>query len=343
MMKAIVKIFISLLFACIYVSCKKDVEVSSFADEIKLVIPDGWPTPAYNFENNPLTKEGFELGRKLFYDPILSRDNSISCGSCHQQFAGFSHLDHAVSHGINDLNGTRNAPALSNLIWHNDFMWDGGVNHIEVQPIAAITNPVEMDETVSNLVTKLQNDSEYPSLFKKAFGTDVLSSQLMLRAIAQFTGMLNSYQSRYDDYISGKIQFNAEEETGLNLFRQKCKTCHTEPLFTNYNFINNGLDATFADSGRARITNDANDIGKFRVPSLRNVALSYPYMHDGRFKTLTEVLNHYSTGIHLSATLDPLLANGIPLTVTESQQIVTFLNTLTDTRFTKDKRFAEVQ
>ena len=324
-------------------SCKKDAAIIEVKENIKLVIPNGWPQPEYNFVNNPLTNEGFELGRKLFYDPILSKDNTISCGSCHQQFAAFSHLDHSVSHGVNSLVGTRNAPALQNLIWLPDLMWDGGINHLEIQPTAAITNPVEMDETIANVVSKLQNHSAYPSLFKSAFGTDVVSSQLMLRAMAQFSGMLNSYQSKYDDYVAGKVTFTSQELSGLNLVRQKCTSCHTEPLFTNFSFKNNGLDQTFADSGRAAITNDPNDMAKFKVPSLRNVVLSYPYMHDGRFNSLDQVLDHYAAGINQSATLDSSLVAGISLTTSEKQDIISFLNTLSDSKFITDKRFSEKQ
>lgn len=341
-MSDIKKLLFLLLILSFIVTCKKDVDVITDDDTYKLVIPDGWPSPLYNFENNNITKDGFELGRKLFYDPILSKNNTISCGSCHQQFAGFAHLDHTISHGINDLLGKRNAPALSNLIWMPDLMWDGGVHHIELQPLAAITNPVEMDETIYNLVSKLQSHSLYPALFKKAFGTDVIDSQLMLRAITQFTGMLVSYQSKYDGYVAGKSTFTQQELNGLNLFRQHCATCHAEPLFTNFNFINNGLDQTFADSGRAVITTDANDLGKFKVPSLRNVEKSYPYMHDGRFKTLTEVLNHYTSGILQSPTLDARLQNGITLSASQQQEIISFLLTLTDNKFLKDKRFSEV-
>lgn len=337
------KSMLLLLILSFVISCKKDVDVIIDDDVYNLIIPDGWPAPVYNFENNNITKDGFELGRKLFYDPILSKDNTISCGNCHQQFAGFAHLDHAVSHGINDLNGKRNAPSLSNLIWMPDLMWDGGVHNIELQPVAAITNPVEMDETIANVVSKLQNHNSYPEMFKKAFGTDVIDSKHMLRAITQFTGMLVSYQSKYDDYVAGKTTFTQQELTGLNLFRQHCASCHSEPLFTNFKFINNGLDQTFADSGRAAITNDLNDLGKFKVPSLRNIEKSYPYMHDGRFKTLSEVLNHYSNSIQQSATLHPSLQNGIALTAVQQQEIVLFLQTLTDNKFIKDKRFSEIQ
>jgi cytochrome c peroxidase len=311
------------------------------ADNIQLVMPTGWPYPRYDFSTNPLTKEGFILGRKLFYDTKLSRDNTISCASCHQQFAAFSHLDHPLSHGIDGLFGTRNAPGLFNLNWQTNFMWDGGINHIEVQPLAPITNPVEMDETLNGVINKLQNDSKYPDMFYDAFGTRTINSQLMFKAMAQFMGMLVSAKSKYDSYLNGQAAFNSSEQNGLSLFNANCATCHTPPLFTNFNFENNGLDTVFADAGRATITTLASDSGKFKVPSLRNVALSRPYMHDGRFQTLQQVIEHYATGIKHSATLSSQLTNGITLTSQEKTDLINFLKTLSDNAFISDKRFKD--
>lgn len=309
------------------------------SDNIHLVVPDGWPAPVYDFTTNRLTQDGFILGRKLFYDPKLSRDNTISCASCHQQFAAFSHLDHRLSHGIDGLFGTRNAPGLFNLNWQNSFMWDGGINHIEVQPTAPITNPVEMDETIANVVTKLQNDPAYRDMFNKAFGTTTVTSQLMFKAMAQFMGMLVSYNSRYDLYTQGRATLNASETNGLALFQSHCSNCHTPPLFSNYQFANNGLDYTFTDAGRATVTGLAADSGTFRIPSLRNVALSSPYMHDGRFATLQAVLQHYAGGIKNSSTLHPSLAAGMTLSTQEQNDLIAFLKTLTDYTFVNDKRF----
>ncbi len=340
MQRSVFYFFITLLW---FVSCKVDDEIIPAAEpDITFVQPQNFPPPVYTFQNNPLTTKGFELGRKLFYDPLLSIDSSTSCGSCHQQFAAFAHYDHTLSHGIYNLLGKRNAPPLFNLAWQKDFMWDGGINHIEIQPFAPITNPVEMGETLSHVVSKLQSHPIYPGLFNDVFGSDSITSQNMFRALAQFMAMLNSYQSKYDNYIAGIENFSAVEEEGLQLFRQKnCNACHAEPLFTDLSFRNNGLDSVFADSGRAAITFLASDMGKFKVPSLRNVALSKPYMHNGRFDTLDKCLEHYNNGIKQSATLDTLLVNGITLSAEEKNKIIAFLNTLTDTRFTKDKRFSE--
>jgi cytochrome c peroxidase len=333
-------VFFSLL---LFSSCERDPVVKEElpADNIYFVVPQGWPTPHYDFTGNALTKEGFVLGRRLFYDTKLSKDNTISCGSCHQQFAAFAHLDHKVSHGIYGLLGIRNAPPIFNLNWHSEFMWDGGINHIEVQPLAPITNPVEMDEDMAVVVSKLQGDATYPKMFKDAFDTDIITSQLTFKAMAQFMGMLISDKSKYDLYTRGEATFTASELNGLSLFQQKCNTCHTAPLFTNLQYMNNGLDTVFADAGRGKITMMAADSGTFKVPSLRNVALSPPYMHDGRFNTLEQVLEHYVHGVKNSATLSTELTTPIVLSSGEKADIITFLKTLTDNTFIKDSRFKD--
>ncbi len=328
-------------------SCTHDVPVKPElpSDDIRLVVPSNFPQPVYNFSSNTLTKEGFILGRKLFYETRLSRDNTISCGSCHQQFAAFAHFEHKVSHGIDGLFGNRNSPGLFNLLWQTNFMWDGGVNHIEVQPLAPITNPVEMDESMNNVVSKLKADPLYKKMFIDAFGNDTINSQRVFKAMAQFMGMFTSSNSRYDKYMRGEPEgtMSAEELNGLNLVRQKCTPCHAEPLFTDNTYRNNGLlfDPILNDAGRMNITMLQSDSMKIKVPSLRNVGLTGLYMHDGRFNTLQQVLNHYSTGIVHNSTLDPLLATGIPLTTQEKSDIVRFLETLNDYELITDERFAD--
>ncbi|MFM7078346.1 MAG: cytochrome-c peroxidase [Bacteroidota bacterium] len=322
----------------------KDRETPQAPGPISFQIPAGFPSPVYDFNNNEVNRKRFELGRKLFYDPLLSRDNTISCGSCHQQEGAFAHIDHRVSHGIDNLNGTRNSPALFNLAWHNSFFWDGGVNHIEVQPISPIQNPVEMDETLANVVQKLQNSSTYRSLFLDAYGSDSITSQMMLKAMSQFMALLVSADSKYDKYIRGESggSLTAQELNGLNLFRQKCASCHVEPLFTDLTFRNNGLDSVFVDDpGRAMITQSPSDSGKFKVPSLRNIELSFPYMHNGSLNTLDKVLNHYASGVKNSPTLDPLLNGGMQLSTQEKADIISFLRTLTDHKFVTNKEFAD--
>jgi cytochrome c peroxidase len=326
-------------------ACKVDSKVIPIVTEEDIVLtwPDYFPQPYYNFEENPRTKEGFLLGKKLFYDPLLSIDNTISCGSCHQQFVAFAHADHKLSHGSNNTLGVRNSPSLFNLIWQKEFFWDGGSKHIEVQPIGPITNPVEMAETLENVVAKLSKNAEYRSLFKAAFKSDSITSQQMLKAIVQFMGSFVSATSRYDKNLQDPANnpFTTDEKDGLAIFQQKCANCHTPPLFTDNSYRNNGLDLNFVDSGRFRITNINTDMGKFKTPSLRNIELTYPYMHDGRFETLEDVLKHYSTGIKHSATLDPSLNVGIPLNNAEKIKLVAFLKTLTDREFIKDERFKE--
>jgi len=309
---------------------------------IYLEIPKNWPKPAYNFSKNPLTEEGFQLGRHLFYDPILSRDNTISCASCHLQQTGFTHVDHDLSHGIEGKIGTRNSATLMNLAWSTHFMWDGGINHLEVQPLAPIESEVEMDETLENIVKKLQNSKKYQLLFEKAFGTKKITGQLTLKALAQFVVMLKTDNSKYDKVIRKEVNFTAQEQKGYTLFKQNCASCHTEPLFTNNSFENNGLeiDTTLNDFGRRKITNNSKDKLKFKVPTLRNIQFTFPYMHDGRFSTLTEVVKHYNTGIHQSETLSLKLVKPMNLSDNERVDLVTFLKTLTDEEFLFNPRFS---
>lgn len=341
-MKKLLFIFTSGIYLT---ACSVDPEIKPIItdEDVKEIIPEGWPTPNYNFGNNPLTKDGFILGRTLFYDPLLSADNTISCGSCHQQFAGFSHSGHDVSHGIFGLLGTRNAPAIQNLNWNPTFMHDGGVISLEMMPLAPITNPVEMNETMANVITKLSASGKYKQLFTNAFGDDIINSQRIFKAIAQFQGTLYSYNSKYDKVKSGKEGFTSQEQSGYNLFVQKCASCHKEPLFSDYDYRNNGLSVNvlYNDSGRAHITGNPNDRYKFKTPSLRNIERTSPYMHDGRFTTLNQCLDHYTSGIVISPTLDPQLQTGISLTAQDKSDLVAFLKTLTDTKFLTDKRFSE--
>jgi cytochrome c peroxidase len=306
------------------------------------VVPSHFPEPAYDFEGNPPTEAGFELGRKLFYDKKLSSDNTISCGSCHAQVHGFADHGVSVSTGVNGLQGARNSPSTVNLAWMPSFMWDGGINHIEIMPIAPITTEVEMNLTLNDAVAKLSADSEYPALFEKAFGTKEINSQKILFALTQFQGLIVSSQSKYDKFIEGRLALTDAESRGMMLFEDNCSSCHEGVLQSNFSFQNNGLDSIFtADEGRARITLNPNDLGKFRVPSLRNVGMTGPYMHDGRYFTLQEVLEHYSDGIVQSETLAPELENGLMLSEEEQADIISFLHTLSDFEMISDMRFSE--
>lgn len=314
----------------------------SYFTPIYFEVPKGFPKPLYDFKNNPLTEEGFQLGRKLFYDPIMSKDSTISCSSCHLQQTGFTHVDHDLSHGIDGKIGTRNSLTLQNLAWSKSFMWDGGVNHLDVQAIAPITSEVEMNETLGNVVTKLNNNKEYQELFYMTFGTKKITGQLTLKAISQFVVSLTTSNSKYDKVIRKEEKFTEMEQKGYNLFKQNCASCHKEPLFSSNDFKNNGLqiDITLNDFGRMKITQNPKDSLLFKVPTLRNIEFTFPYMHDGRFKTLNEVIKHYNSGIQKSKTLSKELL--IPLNLSDNQRIelVSFLKTLTDNEFLFNPKYS---
>ncbi|WP_276132630.1 cytochrome-c peroxidase [Polluticoccus soli] len=348
-MKRIIIAGCSLFFitATALTACKPDPSLGpDHSGDIGFEVPKGWPAPVYNFQGNTLTKEGFELGKKIFFDQRLSRDNSTACGSCHQPFAAFAHLDHDLSHGINNQLGNRNSPPIFNMNWHTSFFWDGGVNHLEVQPIGPIQNPVEMGEQLEHVVAKLAADAEYKTMFKAAFGDETINSQRMLKALAQFMGSMVSSNSKFDKYRRGEAggAMNESELNGLAVYQDKCAGCHKEPLFSDFEFRNNGLEPNaLNDSGRARITHLPGDMRKFKTPSLRNLKYTPPYMHDGRFTTLEQVLDHYASGVKQSPTLDPMLQNGIQLTTQQRTDLLAFLNTLNDEEFVKDKRFQELK
>lgn len=309
---------------------------------IDFIVPKNWPKPHYDFSKNPLTQEGFELGRALFYDPILSRDNTISCASCHLQQTGFTHVDHDLSHGIDGKIGMRNSLTLQNLAWSKNFMYDGGVNHLEVQPIHPITSETEMDETIEHLVSKLQRTADYPDLFQKAFGTKVITGQFTLKALAQFVVLLTTSNSKYDKVSRKEEIFSDIEQKGFALFKQNCASCHKEPLFTDGAFKNNGLavDTTLNDFGRMRITQNPKDSLLFKVPTLRNIAVTFPYMQHCRFKTLNEVLLHYNSGIVASNTLSQeLKRKPIGLSDRNRVELIAFLKTLTDQEFLFNPKF----
>lgn len=313
---------------------KKDVELKSI---------NGFPKPFYDFKNNTLSPEIFTLGRKLFYDPILSKDSSVSCGTCHQRIAAFAHIDHPLSHGINGLIGTRNVPALQNLIFRDAFMWDGGVNHLEVQAINPITNPLEMDEKLDHVVMKLQRNAEYVKLFKAAYNDSLINSERLLKSLTQFTGLMISSNSRYDKYKAGLDTLSQQEKSGMKLFGQRCANCHSGELFSDNSYRNNGIlpDTSLNDLGYGAITGKLTDNYKFKVPSLRNVEMTYPYMHDGRFRTLDQVLDHYGNGKYFTVNFDQSLNKTAGLTKQERADIVAFLKTLTDKTFLHDRRFAD--
>lgn len=310
---------------------------------MKLEIPKGWPKPQRDyFTKNKITVEGFTLGKRLFYDGNLSKNGLVSCASCHQQYAVFATFDHDLSHGVDNQFTNRNTPGLFNLIWKNEFHWDGSVSHLEMQPINPITAPNEMGETMEHIVLKIKDDSAYRRLFKAAFGSSTVTEKRILKALAQFTGMLISSNSKYDRVMRGEDHFTAYELKGYQLFKSKCTSCHPEPLFTDNSFRNNGMPLNrLNDIGRQTVTHDSHDSLKFIVPSLRNAQLTFPYMHDGSIYSIPQVMDHYSKDLRTDdPNIDPLLKKGIPLTLLEKNQLTYFIYTLTDSSFTKDKRFA---
>ncbi|NID10292.1 cytochrome-c peroxidase [Fibrivirga algicola] len=305
--------------------------------------PANFPEPNYDFAANPLTKEGVALGRTLFYDATLSKDGTINCAFCHSPATAFSHTDHPVSHGIRNQVGFRNVPGIFNMAWRTNFFWDGSIPDLNGLPVAPIQNPIEMGDSLANVLVKVRTSGRYRPLFKAAYGTDSITSERFLKSLAQFMLTMVSANSGYDKFVRKEANAALPDaaQRGLVLFQAKCASCHKEPFFTDKSFRNNGLGkstmVSVDDQGRGAITGQTADKYKFRVPSLRNVEFTPPYMHDGRFSTLQQVLRHYATGVQDSPQLDPLLKQngqlGIPMTQQEQNDIITFLFTLTDYSF----------
>lgn len=371
------------LFACclaIAIACRKDPGIntqgnnnnnngSPFYTMPKL--PVYFPT-LNSPPDNPTTVDGVNLGRMLFYDPILSSDSSKSCFSCHAQSYAFTDHGTQFSTGVTKMLGTKNAMAVINLGFrlNNGFFWNGRAETMEDQAVGPVQNPIELHESWGNVVAKLQRSSFYPALFKKAFGTSTITQDYAVKAIAQFERTIVSFRSKFDNFHAlgdPRSKLTASEFNGYVLFTTDpvfdsncnlivhgadCFHCHdaSHGLFQDISikgsFRNNGLDSAssysdYKDSGYASVTHDSNDMGKFRVPTLRNIALTAPYMHDGRFKTLQEVIAHYDHGTHSSPTVDPLMAvvkdkgcgGHLQLSAQDTTDLCNFLRTLTDTAF----------
>jgi cytochrome c peroxidase len=341
---------ITVLFIAVH-ACKKEkivfnptpatVDVPAFAKAYIGEIPN----PA----DNPLTVEGIALGRKLFYEKMLSNDNTVSCASCHKQANAFDD-PRPFSQGTNGSFGGRNAMAIVNAAWDKHFFWDGRRNSLEGQAHDPVTNPIEMANTWTEVVKRLQNSVVYPNLFYKAFGTSTVDSNLAMKAIAQFERTLVSFNSKFDKYYyqGDTAAFTAQEKNGLAIFIGKgmCNNCHTmNTLLTDREIKNNGLDENPADGGLMKFTGNTSDRGKFKVPTLRNIAVSGPYMHDSRFATLADVVNFYSSGVKQSSpNIDehmPDFGSGINLSTQEKADLVAFLKTLTDEAFLTNPKFSD--
>jgi cytochrome c peroxidase len=344
-------------FILLLIACRKD-KVSYTPTPYELQIPSHFPSmniPA----DNPFTVEGIALGRRLFYEEQLSGDNTISCATCHAPAAAFSDTNQ-FSKGIDNIQGTRNAMPLFNMGWQSFFFWDGRAKTLEEQLLEPVPNPIEMHQSWKKTVEKLNADIAYKNRFFQAFGEAGIDSIKVAKALAQFIRTLISGTSKYD--VMYKHENNlvlsateqailqtvtVEEWGGYDLFKSMngadCFHCHNGPLMQVKKFSNNGLDVAFTDLGRGAVTNNSNDNGKFKVPSLRNITLTAPYMHDGRFSSLDQVIEHYSTGIHQSPTIDPLIEfafqGGVQLGAQEKDLLKKFLNTLTDYTFVNNPAF----
>ncbi len=310
-----------------------------------LNIPAGLP-PMQIPAHNPLSVEGIALGRKLFYDNILSANNAMNCGSCHQLRNYTIDSNLALSTGIDGIQGTRNSMPLFNIGYSKKFFWDGGAADLESQVLGPIVNPVELHETMGNVVSKIQNHPEYPSLFKKAFGTDIVSSKLIFYAIAQFERTLISANSKFDKWKRGEATLTAQEQRGMDVYTNEkkgdCTHCHSfGSTFTDFEFRNTGLDSIPVDLGRSLITLNSLDDGKFKTPTLRNIAMTGPYMHDGRFTTLRQCIEHYNKNFKYTKNLSPELKLAVKNRMSEDDidDLIAFLSTLTDTDFINNKNF----
>jgi cytochrome c peroxidase len=346
----------------------RKVEVADGAIPYRFSMSAFFPQPALPLDN-PLTEEGVELGRRLFNDPVLSVNNSQSCASCHNARMAFAE-DKRVSFGAEGMPGTRNAMPLFNLAWKSSFFWDGRAATLREQVLQPIVNPIEMHESLSNVVVKLQEQGRagrpqpavgaisgsrhgedtvpYQLLFTRAFGSTEITADRIARALEQFLLTLVSHDAKFDRVLRGEATFTNEEQRGFELFHTEydprreqfgadCFHCHGGPLFQSANFANNGLDSKFADLGLYETTRKVGDKGKFAVPSLRNIEVTAPYMHDGRFADLNEAIKHYSSDVKRNETLDPNLAKhpngGVPLTEQDKRALAAFLKTLTDEKF----------
>ena len=343
------------LFAFIFLACEDD-KITKSQDLIGIEydpqpyvvdVPEGFPLleiPA----DNPMTQEGVELGRRLFYDPILSADSTISCASCHLPELAFTD-GLKRSPGINGLEGNRSSMSLVNVgFYYSGLFWDGRVQTLEEQSLHPIEDPVEQGNDLSTLITKLRNHEDYAPRFRKAFGIEdrsQINRSLIGKALAQWERIIVSGNSEYDQFERGLISLEEEADIGRRMFFDledgfldaECTHCHSYPLFTANTYHNNGLDSVgndytlFKDIGLG-INGIAGDTGKFRATTLRNIELTAPYMHDGRIITLEDVVDHYSDNVQPARNKDPLVSN-LNLTVDEKFALVEFMKTLTDTSY----------
>ena len=348
---------IAILFILTSFSCSNNKETQDLSlipytpSSYELNIPENFPkmeTP----QDNPMTIEGVSLGRQLFYDPILSADYSMSCASCHEPELSFTD-NKAFSKGIDGQEGRRSAMSLINLGFNkNGFFWDGRVATLEEQALVPVEDPIELHNNWDTLTKRIRQHKDYPILFRKAFGIESVASInkfVVVKAIAQFErSLISSGDSKFDKFKRGEVELTADEMLGFDMFFDispeikdaECAHCHNVPLMTTNEYFNNGITEAqsledFQDNGLGAITGERFDIGKFKAPTLRNIELTAPYMHDGRFETLEEVIDHYNVGGKYSETVSPTI-RPLKLNEIEKRQLLAFLKTLTDTSFTKN-------
>ena len=353
-------LFALMILASMY-ACSDDEEIITLVeyDPTPYVLEHGsFPAPRLP-EDNPLTQQVVELGKMLFFEKKLSKDNSQSCASCHSQTEAFSDtLQFSI--GVEDLPGKRQAMAIFNMAWNtNEFFWDGRAHLLRDQAVLPIQDPLEMNETIENVIAKLSAEQIYLDQFKKAFDKDEILIDDVALALEQFMLSIVSKDSKYDRFLAGEVELTESEERGRQLYFTEynpffpefsgadCQHCHGGFNFENDQYMNNGLDtdSEFDDIGREEVTKNPADRAKFKVPSLRNVAVTPPYMHDGRFKTLEEVIDHYNEGIKESSTVDPAILTtketGLLLTDQDKVDLINFLKTLTDPVFLDNDEYKD--
>ena len=326
---------------------------------------EGWPKPVLVFSSGVNVDAEIALGRVLFYDESLSADGKVSCGSCHTSYTAFAHVDHKLSHGVFDREGRRNAPSLMNLAWQSGFMWDGAIQHLELQSMAPIAAHTEMGMSLQDYLNGIKQNPRYQTLFALAYPNQPISLPLALKAIARFELTFVSDQSRYDSMRRQQISFTQQENRGYALFQKFCAACHAEPLFTRPGYEYNGwadglkgidsvgVGVSVLDRGRALVTGLVADAYHMKIPTLRNVEVSYPYMHNGGFQTLYQVVKNYSgkrlvvrgdgggSGISGDSGEGHRKVVEISLDANERVDLVAFLMTLTDRKFLYSKDFVD--
>lgn len=348
------------IFLILFCACEDEPEKQIEWDKTPYTLEyGGLPAPELPMDN-ALTQQGVKLGKMLFYEKMLSKGNLQSCASCHNQADGFSDTLR-FSLGVEKLPGKRQAMSVFNLAWHsNQFFWDGRSNLLRDQALKPIEDPLEMNESLENVITKLSGSEMYKDQFMRTFGSENINAEKISLALEQFMLSVVSKDSKYDQYLAGSAQLTESEERGRLLFETEfdpffpdksgadCAHCHGGKNFENDQYMNNGLDtdADFVDLGREKATKKVLDRAKFKVPSLRNIAVTPPYMHDGRFKTLREVIDHYDLHVKQSSTLDPTLFQvvdhgGLKLSEQDKEDLINFLHTLTDPIFLTNPEYAD--